>query len=81
MTGTFDSAKKELKPDGEFKGVAREGIYKALKHYQCDGLAILVSARGHYSLKKSADVLGIGQDSVIAIPTDENNKIDCIISK
>ena len=28
-------------------------------------------------MKKSADILGIGQDSVIAIPTDENNKIDC----
>ena len=57
--------------------MAREGLFKALKHYKYDGLAILVSARGHYSLKKSADVLGIGQDSVISIPTDENNKIDC----
>ena len=66
-----------LKPDGDFKGVAREGLFKALKHYGYEGLAILVSDRGHYSLKKSADVLGIGQDNVIAIPTDENNKIDC----
>jgi glutamate decarboxylase len=66
-----------LKPDGDFKGVAREGLFKALKHYGYEDLAILVSDRGHYSLKKSADVLGIGQDNVIAIPTDENNKIDC----
>ena len=36
-----------------------------------------MSERGHYSLKKSADILGIGQENVIAIPTDEKNKIDC----
>jgi len=57
--------------------VARAGLFAALQHYGYQGLAILVSERGHYSLKKSADILGIGQDSVIAIATDENNKIDC----
>lgn len=77
LTALWVARNNLLKPDRDFKGVAREGLFKALKHYQYDGLAILVSARGHYSLKKSADVLGIGQDSVIAIPTDENNKIDC----
>lgn len=66
-----------FKPDGDFRGIAREGMYKALKHYNYDGVAILVSERGHYSLKKAADVLGIGRDSVISIPTDKNNKIDC----
>ncbi|MFT5635875.1 MAG: putative pyridoxal-dependent aspartate 1-decarboxylase [Cognaticolwellia sp.] len=77
LTALWVARNNLLKHDGDFKGVAREGLFKALKHYQYEGLAILVSARGHYSLKKSADVLGIGQDSVIAIPTDENNKIDC----
>lgn len=66
-----------LKADGEFKGVAQEGIFKALRHYNYDGLAILVSDRGHYSLKKAADILGIGRDNVIAIKTDANNRIDC----
>jgi len=77
LTALWVARNNLLKADGEFKGVAREGIFKALKHYQYDGLAILVSARGHYSLKKSADILGIGQDSVIKIPIDANNKIDC----
>lgn len=77
LTALWVARNNLLKPQGSFRGVAREGLYSALKHYQYDGLAILVSARGHYSLKKSADVLGIGQESVIAIPTDENNKIDC----
>jgi putative pyridoxal-dependent aspartate 1-decarboxylase len=77
LTALWVARNNLLKPDGDFNGVAREGLFKALKYYQYDGLVILVSARGHYSLKKSADVLGIGQDSVIAIPTDENNKINC----
>lgn len=76
LTALWVARNNLLKPDANFKGVAREGLYKALKHYGYEGLAILVSERGHYSLKKSADVLGIGQDSVIAIPTDKFNKID-----
>ncbi|GAA6204644.1 pyridoxal-dependent aspartate 1-decarboxylase PanP [Thalassotalea sp. SU-HH00458] len=77
ITALWVARNNLLGPDGTFKGVAREGIFQALKHYQYEGLAILVSSRGHYSLKKSADILGLGQDSVIAIPTDEHNKIDC----
>lgn len=77
ITALWVARNNLLKPKGDFKGVAREGLFSALKHYGYDGLAILVSKRGHYSLKKAADVLGIGQDSVIAVPTDEHNKIDC----
>ncbi len=77
ITALWVARNNLLKADGEFKGIARSGLYAALKHYGYEGLAILVSERGHYSLKKSADILGLGQDSVIAIPTDENNKIDC----
>lgn len=77
ITALWVARNKLLRPDGDFKGVARSGLYAALQHYGYKGLAILVSERGHYSLKKSADILGIGQDSVIAIATDENNKIDC----
>ncbi len=68
---------KLLKAEGDFRGVAREGLHRAMRHYGYQDLAILVSDRGHYSLKKSADILGIGQENVIAIPTDEHNKIDC----
>lgn len=77
LTALWVARNSLLKAQGSFKGVTREGLFKALQHYQYNGLAILVSTRGHYSLKKAADVLGIGQDNVIAIPTDELNKIDC----
>ena len=77
ITALWVARNKLLKPDGNFKGVAREGLHRAMRHYGYQDLAILVSERGHYSLKKSADILGIGQENVIAIPTDEKNKIDC----
>jgi aspartate 1-decarboxylase len=64
-----------LGPDGDFKGVAKEGIFRAMSHYGYNRLVILVSERGHYSLGKAADVLGIGRQDIVAIKTDENNKI------
>ncbi|WP_028025402.1 pyridoxal-dependent aspartate 1-decarboxylase PanP [Enterovibrio calviensis] len=75
ITALWVARNAALKSDGDFKGVAEEGLFRAMKHYGYEDLAILVSDRGHYSLKKSADVLGIGRESLIAIPTDENNRI------
>jgi putative pyridoxal-dependent aspartate 1-decarboxylase len=64
-----------FKPQGEFLGIGEEGLYAALKHYAYEGVAVIVSKRGHYSLSKAADLLGIGRQSFIAIDVDENNKI------
>ncbi|MCW8865443.1 MAG: putative pyridoxal-dependent aspartate 1-decarboxylase [Colwellia sp.] len=77
ITALWVARNKLLKAQGNFNGISRSGLFSALQHYGYQGLAILVSERGHYSLKKSADILGLGQDSVIAIETDENNKINC----
>ncbi|KJG01530.1 putative pyridoxal-dependent aspartate 1-decarboxylase [Photobacterium angustum] len=76
ITALWVARNTVLKPDGDFKGIAQEGLFRAMKHYGYDDLAILVSERGHYSLKKSADVLGIGRDSLISIKTDDNNRIN-----
>ncbi len=62
--------------EGNFRGVAHEGLFRALKYYGFEGAAVLVSKRGHYSLRKAADLLGIGRDFLIAIDTDDDNKID-----
>ena len=77
ITALWVARNKLLKADGDFKGITRSGLFAALQHYGYQDLVILVSERGHYSLQKSADILGIGQDSVIAIETDKDNKIDC----
>ncbi|MDO6542358.1 pyridoxal-dependent aspartate 1-decarboxylase PanP [Photobacterium sanguinicancri] len=75
ITALWVARNNVLKADGEFRGIAQEGLFRAMKHYGYEDLAILVSERGHYSLKKAADVLGIGRDCVIPIKTDENNRI------
>ncbi len=63
-------------PSGNFRGIAQEGLASALRYLDCDGLAVLVSSRGHYSLGKVADLLGIGRDNLVKVDTDRNNRID-----
>lgn len=75
ITALWVARNNALKATGDFKGVEKEGLFKAMKHYGYEGLAVLVSERGHYSLKKAADVLGIGQEGLVAIKTDANNRI------
>jgi len=39
-------------------------------------LRILASADSHFSLQKSARLLGLGEDSVVCVPTDERHRMD-----
>ncbi|MGA4604057.1 pyridoxal-dependent aspartate 1-decarboxylase PanP [Pseudoalteromonas maricaloris] len=76
ITALWIARNRLLKADGEFKGIGASGIVAAMLHYGYRGLAVLVSERGHYSLGKAADVLGIGRDNFISIKTAGNNKVD-----
>jgi glutamate decarboxylase len=76
VTALWAARNRLCAPDSEFKGIAQEGLVRSLKHLKCDGLAVLVSSRGHYSLGKAADLLGIGRDNLIQVATDENNRLD-----
>lgn len=67
---------KLLAPEGDFHGIAEDGLAAGLMHYGYRGLAVLVSKRGHYSLKKTADLLGIGRRHIIAIDNDDDYKVD-----
>ncbi|MGL5652902.1 MAG: pyridoxal-dependent aspartate 1-decarboxylase PanP, partial [Vibrio sp.] len=75
ITALWVARNNALKANGDFPGVEKAGLFKAMQHYGYQGLAILVSERGHYSLKKAADVLGIGQEGLVAVKTDANNRI------
>jgi glutamate decarboxylase len=76
VTALWAARNRLCGPSGDFKGISREGLVKALQHLDCQGLAILVSRRGHYSLGKAADLLGIGRDNLVTVETDDNNRID-----
>ena len=66
---------KLFAPTEGFAGVATEGLAAGLAHYGYKRACVLVSERGHYSLAKAADVLGIGRNNLVAVATDHNNRI------
>ncbi len=76
ITALWTARNQLLKADGSYRGVAAQGVMKGLRHYGYDDLAILVSERGHYSLGKTADLLGIGRENIVQVPTAEDNKVD-----
>jgi len=76
VTALWVARNRLFAPDGEFRGIAQEGLGRALKHRGCEGIAVFVSERGHYSLGKAADLLGLGRDHLIKVRTDDNNRID-----
>ncbi len=76
ITALWIARNRLLKADGDYKGIAAQGLIAGMLHYGYKGLAVLVSERGHYSLGKTVDLLGIGRDNIIAIATGENNKVD-----
>jgi glutamate decarboxylase len=75
LTALWVARNRAFPAEGSFRGLHQEGLFRALKYYGCEGAAILVSDRGHYSLRKAADVLGLGRDALVPIETDDENRI------
>lgn len=70
------AARNNLFPPGDgFAGLAQEGLAAGLAHFGYRGVAVLVSERGHYSLGKAADILGIGRRNLVAVETDAHNRV------
>ena len=70
-------ARNTLLPRNDhFDGIEIEGISAAYREYGIERLVVLVSKRGHYSLKKAAGVLGLGNRHIIPIDVDAHNRID-----
>ncbi len=76
MTALLVAREKAFPPDGDFPGCRKAGLDSGLRHYGYDRGVVIVSMRGHYSIKKSVNLLGIGEDNVLSIPVDNNNHID-----
>lgn len=76
LTALLVAREKAFPPHGKFPGARYAGMEAALRYYGYKRAVILVSTRGHYSIKKSANILGIGEENVIAIPVDEYQRMD-----
>lgn len=67
ITALWVARNKLLGPTNGFSGVARAGLAAGLQHYRYKKLAVLASRRGHYSISKAIDILGLGKDQFISI--------------
>lgn len=75
ITALWVARNNMFKASEQFAGVHQEGLAAGLIHHGYRGAAILVSERGHYSLKKTADILGLGAKNIISIDTGDDNRI------
>jgi glutamate decarboxylase len=67
ITALWVARNQLLSPDGKFPGVAKAGLAAAYRHYGYDNIGVMSSNRGHYSLAKTVDVLGIGRDNMLSV--------------
>lgn len=76
ITALWVARNKLFAPKKKFEGVEKEGLHAACQAYGIERCVVLVSRLGHYSLRKAGGVLGIGNQNVIPIDVDENNRIN-----
>jgi glutamate decarboxylase len=76
VTALWAARNRRFGPGPSFAGIAEEGLAAALAHEGLTGLAVLVSRRGHYSLGKAADLLGLGKRQLVGIPVTGRHTID-----
>ena len=67
MTALWVARNNLLGPQPGFPGVSRTGLMAAYQHYGIDGIGVVSSKRGHYSLGKAMDLLGVGRNEMIMI--------------
>ncbi len=76
LTALWVARNRLLGPKNGFEGVEKEGVPAAYAAHGIDRCVVLISQLGHYSLRKAGGVLGIGNNNVIPMPVDEDNRID-----
>jgi glutamate decarboxylase len=76
VTALWAARNRRFPPGEGFAGVAEDGLAPALARAGLAGVAVLVSRRGHYSLGKAADLLGIGKRQLVSIPVTARHTID-----
>ncbi|QPG05944.1 putative pyridoxal-dependent aspartate 1-decarboxylase [Salinimonas marina] len=68
ITALWVARNKLLGPRPGFNGVAKAGLAAAYRHYDINNLGVICSKRGHYSLSKAVDALGLGREQLLTLP-------------
>lgn len=71
ITALWVARNKILGPKDGFSGVAKAGLASAYRAYDINNMGVLCSKRGHYSLSKAVDALGLGREQLISLPCPE----------
>jgi glutamate decarboxylase len=61
---------------GPGRSVEESGMAAAMAERSLDRLVILVSRRGHFSLRKAGGLLGIGNANVVPVEVDAGHRVD-----
>lgn len=67
ITALWVARNKALPATAQFRGVAQEGLAAGMVHYGYKKMGIISSKRGHYSLSKAVDLLGLGKQQMLTI--------------
>lgn len=59
--------------------VEEQGMTAAMAAAGLDRAVVLVSRRGHFSLRKAGGILGLGNTNVIAVDVDQNHRMDMAV--
>lgn len=76
LTALMVARERAFPIDKNFPGIRKAGVEGALNYYGYSRMVVLVSRRGHYSIRKSANLLGLGEKNVIYVPVDMYNRIN-----
>ncbi|MEH0018815.1 MAG: putative pyridoxal-dependent aspartate 1-decarboxylase [Desulfobacter sp.] len=76
ITALWVARNKLFPPKDGFTGIEENGFFAAMQAHDLDRVVILVSKRGHFSLRKAGGILGIGNQNVIAVDVDRHRSID-----
>lgn len=76
LTALWVARNKCFPSKGDFESVEKNGIFSAMQAHNIRRSVVLVSKRGHFSLRKACGILGLGNENIIPIDVDENRSID-----
>jgi glutamate decarboxylase len=76
ITAMWVARNRLFPPKDDFSSIEEDGLFKAMQVHDTDRVVILVSRRGHYSLRKASGILGLGNKNIIAVDVKPDHTMD-----
>ncbi len=76
LTALWVARNRSFPARADFTSIESDGFFQAMTAHKTKRSVILVSKRGHFSLKKAGGLLGIGNKNVIPIDVDSHRTVD-----